>query len=190
MPDEQLVAPEPPLPVEAIPPCIRAIHLDLANGVNVKHRGRMAFASFMLMLGVDEGTIARQYSRSPNFNESKTKSQVKSLRGMLPQSCKTMQAEGLCTEMMKESLCRSIRNPISWGRIRTGTVVPGPRIEDNANVTYTMTCACGKRLGPIVGAEAAHALAKFHFWSIPVDEEDLHLTIEYETTKPAGATAT
>lgn len=169
-----------PLDPDAVPPCIRRIHAALAEGKNVPHAGRRAFASFMMQMGVDEATIARQFSRSPNFDAHKTASQIKSLRNYLPQSCRAMGTDGLCTDEMQESLCRKIRNPVVWGRLRTGTIIPGPKVDDNENATFSILCRCGKLLGPIVGAKAAQALASLHFWQVPVEKEDEHSSMEYK----------
>lgn len=175
------------LPAEATPPCIAAIHRDLAAGKAVGHRGRLAFASFMLQMGVEPADVARQFSRQENYSQQKTEGIVNGLvrDKYLPMSCKNMALHRLCTEQMKEPMCRSIRNPVVYGRIRTGTVGPGPKAPELDAAPTIAKCGCGEVLGPVVGKEMAQALANQHYWSQDVADEAKHIEVLYEKVGPS-----
>lgn len=109
-----------PIPDEHMPPCMRRILNDLKEGIGPPHKARFAFASFALNLGVPQNVVCQAYRLTPNFNERKTEEQVQNiaLNGYLPFSCEKMREYGVCEEDMPLPLCKTIKNPLSFARIR------------------------------------------------------------------------
>jgi len=111
--------------VEEFPPCMRSLLSGTQNGLNLPHSGRFALVSFLHTLGMDSEQIMALFSKSPDFDESKTIYQVKHITGEVssteytPPECKTMKSYGICYE--PDDLCNNekVVHPLIYYRIRT-----------------------------------------------------------------------
>ena len=110
--------------VEEFPPCMRALLAGTQNGLNLPHSGRFALVSFLHALGMDSEQIMALFSKSPDFDESKTIYQVRHITGELsgteytPPECSTMKSYGICFE--PDDLCSNERvvHPLIYYRIK------------------------------------------------------------------------
>jgi len=113
--------------VTEFPPCIRALLVGTQNGLNLPHSGRFALVSFLHALGMDSEQIMELFSKSPDFDASKTVYQVRHITGELsgteytPPECSTMKSYGICFE--PDDLCgnEKVVHPLIYYRIRTRT---------------------------------------------------------------------
>ncbi|MDR0198911.1 MAG: DNA primase large subunit PriL [Methanomassiliicoccaceae archaeon] len=110
--------------VTEFPPCMRALLAGTQNGLNLPHSGRFALVSFLHALGMDSEQIMALFSKSPDFDESKTIYQVRHITGELsgteytPPECSTMKSYGICFE--PDNLCGSekVVHPLIYYRIK------------------------------------------------------------------------
>ncbi len=109
-----------------LPPCIRSLIANAAQGVNLPHSGRFALVSFLHAIGMNSEQILTVFARSPDFDESKSIYQIKHITGELngtdgytPPECHTMKSNGLCIE--PDSLCNheKVNHPLTYYRIKT-----------------------------------------------------------------------
>ena len=113
--------------VTEFPPCIRALLVGTQNGLNLPHSGRFALVSFLHALGMDSEQIMELFSKSPDFDASKTVYQVRHITGELsgteytPPECSTMKSYGICFE--PDDLCSNekVVHPLIYYRIKTRT---------------------------------------------------------------------
>jgi DNA primase large subunit len=111
--------------VEEFPPCMRALLAGTQNGLNLPHSGRFALVSFLHALGMDSEQIMALFSKSPDFDESKTIYQVRHITGEVssteytPPECSTMKSYGICFE--PDGLCgnEKVVHPLTYYRIKT-----------------------------------------------------------------------
>lgn len=84
---------------EKFPPCIRAMIRDISAGVNISHSARFTLTTFLLNIGLSEEDVIKIYRSSPDFDESKTRYQVKHIasKEYTPPSCSTIKTYGNCT---------------------------------------------------------------------------------------------
>ena len=106
---------------KVLPPCIRKILIDIENGENIPHQARFAVTSMLLSLGLKVEEIVSLFSKSPDFDEEKTKYQIEHIAGRrgggtryTPPSCSTMRTYGICYG--RDRICDSITHPISYVR--------------------------------------------------------------------------
>ena len=110
--------------VEEFPPCMRTLLAGTQNGVNLPHSGRFALVSFLHALGMDSEQIMGLFSKSPDFDESKTIYQVRHITGEVssteytPPECSTMKSYGICFE--PNDLCENekVVHPLIYYRIK------------------------------------------------------------------------
>jgi len=113
--------------VEEFPPCMRALLAGTQNGLNLPHSGRFALVAFLHALGMNSEQIMALFSKSPDFDESKTIYQVKHITGEVssteytPPECSTMKSYGICFE--PDDLCgnEKVVHPLIYYRIKTRT---------------------------------------------------------------------
>src|SRR5215467_2534039 len=67
--------PRVPVP-EAMPPCVRNLIDQLAEGKNVAHMGRFALAAFLSNIGTQEDEVVRIFKPATDFSERMTRYQV------------------------------------------------------------------------------------------------------------------
>lgn len=113
---------------EHLPPCIRTLLANAQNGVNLPHSGRFALVSFLHAIGMGSEQILALFSRSPDFDESKSSYQIKHITGELngtdgytPPECSTMKTNGVCFD--PNDLCNNdkVNHPLTYYRIKSGT---------------------------------------------------------------------
>ena len=116
---------------EQLPPCIRTLLTNAQNGVNLPHSGRFALVSFLHAIGMDSSQILGLFSRSPDFDESKSIYQIKHITGELngtdgytPPECGTMKTNGICYD--PDDLCgnEKVNHPLTYFRIKAGRPRP------------------------------------------------------------------
>ncbi|MCQ2056408.1 MAG: DNA primase large subunit PriL [archaeon] len=104
-----------------LPPCIRTMLTNVQNGANLSHNGRFALVSFLHAVGMDSNKILKLFSRSPDFDESKSLYQIKHITGELndtdgyvPPECSTMKTNGICYN--PDDLCnsRKVNHPVVY----------------------------------------------------------------------------
>jgi len=111
--------------VEELPPCMRTLLAGTQNGLNLPHSGRFALVAFLHALGMNSEQIMALFSKSPDFDESKTIYQVRHITGEVsnteytPPECSTMKSYGICYE--PDDLCSNERvvHPLIYYRIKT-----------------------------------------------------------------------
>ncbi|MHC1588124.1 MAG: DNA primase regulatory subunit PriL, partial [Candidatus Syntropharchaeia archaeon] len=81
---------------DSFPPCISRIISDVKKGLNIPHSARFALTSFLLKIGMEEKEIIDIYRTSPDFDEEKTRYQVRHIasKNYTPPSCSTMRTYG------------------------------------------------------------------------------------------------
>ena len=120
---------------EAMPPCVRHLIDNLAEGKNVQHMGRFTLASFLVNIGAGEEDIIKAFKPASDFSERMTRYQVEHIAGKRGSRtkytcpmCTTLKTHGVCYR--PDEICDTIRNPLSYykrkARILTGR---GPKRE-------------------------------------------------------------
>ena len=110
----------PRIPVpEAMPPCVRHLVEQLAEGKNVAHMGRFTLASFLVNIGAEEEEIVRAFKPASDFSERMTRYQVEHIAGKRGGRtkytcplCTTLKTHGVCYK--PDEVCSTIRNPLSY----------------------------------------------------------------------------
>jgi DNA primase large subunit len=89
------------LDYEALPPCMKAMTAALEAGVS-SHSAMFNLATFLANLGLKTDDIVKVYSKSPKFDEEKTRYQLEFLTGgrggteYTCPACATIKSQGLC----------------------------------------------------------------------------------------------
>lgn len=106
---------------ECLPPCIKILLANAQNGLNLPHSGRFAVVSFLHAIGMNSSQILTLFSRSPDFDESKSNYQIRHITGELnntdgyiPPECSTMKTYGICLE--PDEFCNNgkINHPLAY----------------------------------------------------------------------------
>jgi len=110
-----------PVVLEACPPCIKALLMQVKAGKNLSHPARFALTSFLANIGMKADEIVLIYQMSPDFDYELTRYQVEHIKGSsgkdyTPPGCSTMETYGNCVE--SDDLCRRISHPLSYYRLR------------------------------------------------------------------------
>ena len=113
-----------PVVLEACPPCIKTLLLQVKAGQNLSHPARFALTSFLANIGMKTDEIVHLYQTSPDFDYELTHYQVEHIKGSsgkdyIPPGCSTMETYGNCVE--SDGLCRRITHPLSYYRLRIRT---------------------------------------------------------------------
>ena len=124
--------PRVPMP-EAMPPCIRHLIDELAEGKNVAHMGRFALASFLSNIGTDDEEVVRLFKPATDFSERMTRYQVEHIAGKRGgrtkytcPMCTTLKTHSVCYK--PDDVCSTIRNPLSYYKKQARTLAgKGPR---------------------------------------------------------------
>jgi len=103
----------------AFPPCIQELINSLTGGKNLTHAARFSLTTFLHNIGMSGSGIAELYSRSPDFDPSRTMYQVEHITGREGTSteynapaCATMKTTNLCVG--RDKLCMTINHPLSY----------------------------------------------------------------------------
>src|SRR3989475_12194174 len=64
-----------------MPPCVRHLIDNLAEGKNVQHMGRFTLASFLVNIGAGEEDIVKTFKPASDFSEKMTRYQVEHIAG-------------------------------------------------------------------------------------------------------------
>lgn len=122
---------------EILPPCIRTLLANAQNGINLSHVGRFSITSFLHAIGMDSQQIIAVFSKSPDFDESKSLYQIKNIcgetgreGGYTPPSCETMKTNGICYN--PDELCArdTLNHPLTYFRIKSSKKLP-PKPAEN-----------------------------------------------------------
>ncbi len=124
--------PKVPMP-EAMPPCIRHLIDELAEGKNVAHMGRFALAAFLSNIGTAEDEVVRIFKPATDFSERMTRYQVEHIAGRRGgrtkytcPMCTTLKTHSVCYK--PDEVCSTIRNPLSYYKTQARTLTgKGPR---------------------------------------------------------------
>jgi DNA primase large subunit len=107
----------------AFPPCINALYLAFSSGRHLSHIGRFALTSFLVNIGMPADKVIELFKNISDFNEKMTRYQVEHIAGVTgsrtrytPPKCDTLRTHGVCTN--PDDLCRRVRHPLSYYRIR------------------------------------------------------------------------
>ena len=118
--------PKVPMP-EAMPPCIRHLIDELAEGKNVVHMGRFALASFLSNIGTGEDEVVRLFKPATDFSERMTRYQVEHIAGKRGgrtkytcPMCTTLKTHSVCYK--PDEVCSTIRNPLSYYKKQARTL--------------------------------------------------------------------
>lgn len=111
------------------PPCVEEILKKAQEGQNLIHNERLFIVWFLLNLNFPVDSIVNIFSTLPDFDEKKTKYQVKyaKKKGYVPYKCLTLKSLKLCmADKYKDSLClegygpnkkHKIAHPLAYIRI-------------------------------------------------------------------------
>lgn len=109
----------------AFPPCISALYLAFSSGRHMSHIGRFALTSFLVNIGMPAEKVIELFKNVSDFNERMTRYQVEHIAGetgsrtrYIPPKCDTLKTHGVCTD--PDELCRRVRHPLGYYRIRLG----------------------------------------------------------------------
>ncbi|MEO2240594.1 MAG: hypothetical protein ABGY09_00830 [Euryarchaeota archaeon] len=101
------------------PPCMRRLLERAQEGENLPHEARFALAAFLVNVGWDEDRIVEVFSNLPDFDEERTRYQVRHIAGKegsgtkyLPPNCDKMREWGLCEN---PDGC-GVKNPLTYAR--------------------------------------------------------------------------
>jgi DNA primase large subunit len=110
---------------EAFPPCIKAMYQRLLAGENLSHHERFNLAAFLLRIGLSVDEVLQIFAHSPDFNEKIARYQIEHIAGLrgsgkkyMPASCRTMKMLGLCRAPEDDELCKRVKNPLVYYRIK------------------------------------------------------------------------
>ncbi|MDF1538212.1 MAG: hypothetical protein P1Q69_04860 [Candidatus Thorarchaeota archaeon] len=112
--------------VNALPPCISAMHESALQGRNLPHMPRFTLASFLLKIGMSQDEVLGIFKTAPDFVRGLAEYQVRHIatkggEGYTPPSCKTLRGNTLCTVALGEAndpLCEYIVHPLSFFETR------------------------------------------------------------------------
>jgi len=89
----------------SFPPCMRELLKRAEEGENLPHEARFALASFLINIGWDIDKVVEVFSNVPDFDEDRTRYQVRHIAGLegsgkkySPPSCRKMREWGLCVD--------------------------------------------------------------------------------------------
>jgi DNA primase large subunit len=111
-----------PVQPDLFPPCIKEIFEALKRRENVPHHGRFAMATFLNTIGWGSEQILDYLSATPNFDREKSRYQIEHVTGQkgvgayTPPGCATMQTNGVCPLDKRDSVCFTIKHPLSYYR--------------------------------------------------------------------------
>jgi DNA primase large subunit len=111
-----------PVQPQLFPPCIKEIFEALKRKENVPHHGRFALATFLNTIGWGSEQILDYLSSTPNFDREKSRYQIEHVTGQkgvgayTPPGCATMQTNGVCPLEKRDSVCFTIKHPLSYYR--------------------------------------------------------------------------
>jgi DNA primase large subunit len=114
-----------PVQEHEFPPCMRRLQAALVGDANIDRNGRFAFVAFLHHVGVPAPEILRRFEERSDFNLDRSRYQIDHITGSgsrqayLPPSCAKLQSQGLCPLAERTGLCRSVRHPLAYYRIRT-----------------------------------------------------------------------
>lgn len=128
--------PKVPMP-EAMPPCIRHLVDELAEGKNVAHMGRFALAAFLSNIGTADDEVVRLFKPATDYSERMTRYQVEHIAGKRGgrtkytcPMCTTLKTHSVCYK--PDDVCSTIRNPLSYYKRQARTLTgKGPRRGPN-----------------------------------------------------------
>ncbi len=105
------------------PPCIKEYINEINDGGNPSHMARLALATFLHHIGMDNEHIVKIFSRTADFDESSASYQIGHLTGSIsgteysPPKCATLKSNHLCY-MGDDALCQRIKHPLQYYEIK------------------------------------------------------------------------
>lgn len=120
---------------ECFPPCIRHMLVLIQAGQNLSHSARFALTSFLANIGMSAEEIIDIYRILPDFDEEKTRYQVKHITGSsgtvyTAPTCATMATYGNC--FGKEQICEWVSHPLNFYRKKLYYSGESAREEEDA----------------------------------------------------------
>src|SRR5260370_38673957 len=118
-----------------MPSCGRQIIDNLAEGKNVKHKGRFTLASFLINIGAGEEEIVKTFKPASDFSERMTRYQVEHIAGKRGgrtkntcPMCTTLKTHGVCYK--PDEISGTIRNPLRYYKRKARDLTDrGPKRE-------------------------------------------------------------
>lgn len=120
---------------KALPPCIKYI-TGLLQKDEANHNARFILATFLTGLGLSEDRILKIFSKSPRYNEEKTRYQLEFLTGRKSNTkytcpgCQTIKSYGLCKAECK------VKHPLQYYR-RNARGMKEEKTPDGGKTTKT-----------------------------------------------------
>ncbi|MEA2053667.1 MAG: DNA primase large subunit PriL [Candidatus Thermoplasmatota archaeon] len=108
--------------ISKFPPCMRQILAAAQSGINVPHVGRFTLVTFLHSVGMEMHEILQIFSKSPDYNEERTRYQIEHITGKVSgteyntPSCSSIKTWGLCPVEKMDGLCRRISHPLAYYR--------------------------------------------------------------------------
>ena len=111
--------------VKLFPPCIREYMSEMSSGINLPHLARLALASFLHKVGMDNRDIADLFKTAPDYDEKTTLYQISHITGEIsgteysPPKCSTLQTNHLCYKG-NDTLCNQewLKHPLWYYEIK------------------------------------------------------------------------
>jgi DNA primase large subunit len=110
--------------ISKFPPCMRQLLAAAQSGVNIPHVGRFALVSFLHSAGMDTEEILRLFSKSPDYNEERSRYQIEHITGKISGTeykapgCSSIKTWGLCPVEKMDDICRKVSHPLTYYRYK------------------------------------------------------------------------
>jgi len=110
--------------VSKFPPCMRQLLAAAQSGINIPHVGRFALVTFLHSAGMDTDEILRIFSKSPDYDEERTRYQIEHITGKISGTeynapgCSSIKTWGLCPVEKMDDVCRRVSHPLSYYRYK------------------------------------------------------------------------
>ena len=110
--------------ISKFPPCMRQLLAAAQSGVNIPHVGRFALVTFLHSIGMDIDEILRLFSKSPDYNEERSRYQIEHITGKISGTeyntpgCSSIKTWGLCPVEKMDDTCRRVSHPLAYYRYK------------------------------------------------------------------------
>jgi DNA primase large subunit len=122
-----------PVVEAAFPPCMRRLEALLGSKEPVSHGARFALVAFLHGTGLDADQILHRFEGRGDFDAHKSRKQIEHITGeggkeaYAAPGCAKMQSLGLCPLAERDGLCRRIKHPMAYYRVRSQPKAPAPQ---------------------------------------------------------------
>jgi len=110
--------------ISKFPPCMRQLLAAAQSGVNIPHVGRFALVTFLHSIGMETDEILRLFSKSPDYNEERSRYQIEHITGKISGTeyktpgCSSIKTWGLCPVEKMDDVCRKVSHPLTYYRYK------------------------------------------------------------------------